>query len=99
MKVLHYVDELNLAWGETWIQLLLALANRGVQNHVACRGGGSLEKRLKDANISFDTCRPLTQLLPLTDWRFGKIIDDFKPALITYQTLGCGEHRRLVGKA
>lgn len=82
MRVLHYVDEKNLAWGESWIQLLSELADQGVSNHVVCRRGGTLELRLKDADISYSVSRPLMQLLPFTNCRFGKIINDFKPDII-----------------
>ena len=82
MKILHYVDENNLAWGETWTQLLLALAARGVDNFVACRDFGTLTERLTKAGISFGLCRPLAQTLPFTNIGLGRFIDSFKPELI-----------------
>ena len=76
MKVLHYVDESNLAWGETWVQLLSELAKRGVENFVACRDYGTLTERL------FGVCRPISQMLPFTNTKLGGFIDEFKPDLI-----------------
>lgn len=82
MRVLHYVDESNLAWGETWVQLLSELARLGVENFVACRDYGTLTERLDKAGIEFGLCRPLSQALPFTNTRLGKFIDGFRPDLI-----------------
>ncbi|WP_302795075.1 glycosyltransferase family 4 protein [Cloacibacillus evryensis] len=82
MKVLHYVDEKNLAWGETWIQLLKELAANGIENHVVCGGWGTLTQRLRDADIPFDTCRPITQILPITNLKLGTIINKITPDII-----------------
>ena len=82
MKVLHYVDESNLAWGETWVQLLSELAKRGVENFVACRDYGTLTERLEKNGVSFGVCRPISQILPFTNTKLGGFIDEFKPDLI-----------------
>lgn len=82
MKVLHYVDESNLAWGETWVQLLSELAKRGVENFVACRDYGTLTERLEKNGVSFGICRPISQILPFTNTKLGGFIDEFKPDLI-----------------
>ena len=82
MKVLHYVDESNLAWGETWVQLLSELAKRGVENFVACRDYGTLTERLEKNGVSFGVCRPISQMLPFTNTKLGGFIDEFKPDLI-----------------
>ena len=82
MRVLHYVDESNLAWGETWVQLLAGLSERGVENFVACRDYGTLTERLEKAGIEFGLCRPLSQALPFTNRQLGKFIDGFRPDLI-----------------
>ena len=78
MKVLHYVDESNLAWGETWVQLLSELAKRGVENFVACRDYGTLTERLEKNGVSFGVCRPISQMLPFTNTKLGGFIDEFK---------------------
>ncbi|MCC8184470.1 MAG: glycosyltransferase family 4 protein [Cloacibacillus porcorum] len=82
MKILHYVDENNLAWGETWIQLLKKLSDLGIKNNVVCRGGGTLAERLREENIPFDTCKPYVQSLPLTNMVLGNIIDRTSPDAI-----------------
>lgn len=82
MKVLHYVDESNLAWGETWVQLLAELAMHGVENFVACRDYGTLTERLAKNGIRFGLCRPVSQMLPFTNTKLGGFIDEFKPDLI-----------------
>ncbi len=82
MRVLHYVDERDLAWGETWGQLLTELAKRGIENFVACRDYGTLTERLEKSGIRFGLCRPLSQMLPFTNVKLGDFIDEFKPDLI-----------------
>lgn len=82
MKVLHYVDESNLAWGDTWVQLLAELATHGVENFVACRDYGTLTERLEKNGIRFGLCRPVSQMLPFTNTKLGGFIDEFKPDLI-----------------
>ena len=109
MKVLHYVDESNLAWGETWVQLLSELAKRGVENFVACRDYGTLTERLEKNGVSFGVCRPISQMLPFTNTKLGGFIDEFYEARRihrriqarpdTYAAFVRRENRRLVGKA
>lgn len=82
MKVLHYVDENRLAWGEAWIQLLLELGRQGVQNFVVCKSGGTLAGRLDEEGISHDTCDIPFAQLPFTALKLGRLIDDFSPDLI-----------------
>lgn len=82
MKILHYVDENRLAWGETWIQLIKELSRQGVENHVVCKSGGTLAGRLADEGLSYDTCDVPVACLPLTAPKFGKIIDAVKPDII-----------------
>ena len=82
MKVLHYVDENNLAWGETWVQLLCGLSKLGVENFVACRDYGTLTQRLEDNGVRFGVCRPLSQLLPFTNVKLGRFINEFKPDVL-----------------
>lgn len=55
MKILHYVDENRLAWGESWIQLIKELARQGMDNRVVCKSGGTLSARLAEEGIAFNT--------------------------------------------
>ena len=82
MKILHYVDENRLAWGETWIQLIKELSRQGVENHVVCKSGGTLAGRLADEGLSYDTCDVPVACLPWTAPIFGRIIDAVKPDII-----------------
>ncbi|ANZ45852.1 glycosyltransferase family 4 protein [Cloacibacillus porcorum] len=82
MKILHYVDENKLAWGETWIQLIHELAVQGVDNFVVCRPGGSLPQRLTEEGIPFAVSTPFIQSLPITNLGFGKILKREKPDII-----------------
>lgn len=81
-KILHYVDENRLAWGETWIQLIKELGLRNIQNLVVCKSGGTLAHRLKDENIPFKTFDIPISWLPQTGIKLGKIISDFSPDII-----------------
>ena len=82
MKILHYVDETNLAWGETWIQLIKELTAQGTDNFVVCRPGGTLVARLKEEGLQFDTSAPLVQALPFTNFALGRILKREKPDII-----------------
>lgn len=82
MKILHYVDENRLAWGETWLQLLKELSLNNIQNHVVCKSGGTLAGRLKEENISFETFDIPISWLPQTGTKLRKIIKDFSPDVI-----------------
>lgn len=82
MKILHYVDETNLAWGETWIQLIKELAVQGIDNFIVCRPGGTLAARLKEEELIFDTAAPLVQALPFTTPALGRILKREKPDVI-----------------
>ncbi len=82
MKILHYVDENHLAWGETWIQLIKELSQNQIQNHVVCKSGGTLAERLKEGDISFETFDIPISWLPQTGTKFRKIIEGFSPDVI-----------------
>ena len=82
LKILHYVDENRLAWGETWIQLIKELEVKGAQNHVICKSGGTLSGRLKEEELSFDTYDIPIQCLPFTAFGFRKIIKSLEPDII-----------------
>lgn len=79
MKILHYVDENRLTWGEAWIQLLKELAAQGMQNHVACKSGGTLSARLAEEGIPFSSVDTPAAWLP---WGLGRIIDNTGPDII-----------------
>ena len=82
MKILHYVDENNLAWGETWIQLIKELTAQGTENFVVCKPGGTLASRLKEEGLNFDTAAPIVQALPFTNQALGRILKREKPDII-----------------
>lgn len=79
MKILHYVDENKLAWGEAWIQLLKELARQGVCNHAACKSGGTLPARLAEEEIA---CSVVDKPLAWLPQGFGRIIDKTAPDII-----------------
>lgn len=82
MKILHYVDENRLAWGETWIQLIKELNRKHIQNIVVCKSGGTFADRLKEENLSFKTFDIPISWLPHTGIKLGKIIAEFSPDVI-----------------
>lgn len=79
MKILHYVDENRLAWGESWIQLIKELARQGMSNHVACKSGGTLSSRLAEEGIA---CSVVDKPLAWLPQGFGRIIDKTAPDII-----------------
>lgn len=82
MKILHFVDENRLAWGETWIQLIKELNRKHIQNHVVCKSGGTLADRLKEEKLSFETFDIPISWLPRTGTKFNKIIAELSPDVI-----------------
>ncbi len=82
MRVLHYVDENKLAWGEPWIQLLKELAHLGVENYVLCQNGGVLLPRLQKENINAIGYKPLAQCAPQLAWGLKRIIEKINPDII-----------------
>jgi glycosyltransferase involved in cell wall biosynthesis len=82
VKVLHYVDENNLAWSKPWLQLISFLESRGLQNHVLCRPGGSLDKYVIENNFGLSTYKPLISALPQLCLEIPAIIRKIKPDLI-----------------
>ena len=82
MKILHYVDENNLAWGEAWIQLIKELSVQGMDNFVVCREGGTLSRRLAEEKLPFAVSTPMIQALPFTSVEFGRILKKVKPDII-----------------
>ncbi|NLK18953.1 MAG: glycosyltransferase, partial [Synergistaceae bacterium] len=66
MKILHYVDEANLAWGRPWMQLILTLEKNGFANTVLCPPGGILSGFLKEHSVpAIYANAPLPWLPPL----------------------------------
>lgn len=51
MKILHYVDEANLAWGRPWMQLILTLEKKGFANTALCPPGGTLSGFLEEHSV------------------------------------------------
>ena len=82
MKVLHYVDESNLAWMVPWIALLKELRGLGVENVVICRSGGTLSDALDDAKILNFSYDPVAQWLPQLTRDLGEMIDRLRPDII-----------------
>ena len=82
LKILHYVDENNLTWGRPWLQLIKYLEDKGLQNHVLCRPGGSLEKYVADNSIGLSTYKPLISALPHLCPGVAAIIKRIKPDII-----------------
>lgn len=79
MKILHYVDENRLAWGEAWIQLIKELERQGMDNRVVCKSGGTLSARLAEEGIAFDTAGSRAMRI-LRD--LGRVAVEFKPDII-----------------
>lgn len=82
MKILHYVDENKLVWGEAWIQLIKALGRNGVQNVIVCKSGGTLEHRLAHEGIACHVFDAPVSWLPAAALGLGRIIDRVSPDII-----------------
>ena len=82
MKILHYVNENKLAWGESWIQLLKELEADGVDNYVVCKNGGTLIGRMREEGIKVYGFDPLVSALPCLASGFGRIVKEVKPDII-----------------
>ncbi|MEG2185246.1 MAG: glycosyltransferase [Cloacibacillus sp.] len=82
MKILHYVDENRLSWGEPWAQLLLALKKNGAENHIVCKSGGTLGKLLEENGLDVIRYDMHVPWAPAADIGFSKILDEVKPDLI-----------------
>ena len=64
MKILHYVYENRLVWAKPWLQLIKYLESSGVQNHILCRPGGTLDQLVQEYGIPLSTYRPFISSLP-----------------------------------
>lgn len=82
LRVLHYVDENNLTWGESWVQLLNKIGKSNVENVVVCRDGGSLISKLSNSGIECFTYKPRLSSLPCTAFGFDLKIKEIRPDII-----------------
>jgi len=82
LKILHYVDENNLTWARPWLQLIKYLEDKGLQNHILCRPGGSLDKHVIENSIGLSTYKPLISALPHLCPGVSSIIKEIRPDII-----------------
>lgn len=82
MKILHYVDENQLAWCEAWIQLIKELERQDAHSTVVCKSGGTLAQRLTQEGIACETFSPPISWLPGLAYGLGRIIDKIRPDII-----------------
>lgn len=82
MKILHYVDENRLAWGESWIQLIKELERQGARSVVVCKPDGTLAQRLTQEGIACETFSPPISWLPQSASGLGRVIDKIRPDII-----------------
>jgi glycosyltransferase involved in cell wall biosynthesis len=82
LNILHYVDENNLAWARPWLQLIKYLEDKGLQNHILCRPGGSLDNYVLENKIGLSTYKPLISSLPHLCRGISTIIKATKPDII-----------------
>jgi len=82
VKILHYVDENNLAWSKPWLQLINYLRSRKLQNHILCRPGGTLTKFVREYDFDISTYKPNIAALPYLSLGLASVIRKIKPDLI-----------------
>ena len=82
LRVLHYVDENNLTWSESWVQLLNKIGKSNVENVVVCRDGGTLISKLRNVGIECFTYKPRLSSLPCTAFGFDLKIKEIRPDII-----------------
>jgi glycosyltransferase involved in cell wall biosynthesis len=82
LKILHYVDENNLAWARPWLQLIKYLEEKGLQNHILCRPGGSLDNYVIENKIGLSTYKPFISSLPQICQGISSIIKATRPDII-----------------
>ncbi|AFM21222.1 glycosyltransferase [Acetomicrobium mobile DSM 13181] len=82
MRVLHYVDENRLSWAQAWIQLLEALRQKGIENFVLCRPGGTLHEMLAQKGFTVFTCKPAIPWAPPLCACIKDVIKAVKPDVI-----------------
>jgi glycosyltransferase involved in cell wall biosynthesis len=82
VKILHYVDENYLVWAKPWLQLIQHLQGSGVQNHVLCRPGGTLDRYVQEAGIGLSTYKPLVPSLPHLCLGIGALLREIEPDIL-----------------
>jgi len=82
MRILHYVDENRLSWAQAWIQLLEALRQKGIENFVLCRPGGTLHEMLAQKGFTVFTCKPAIPWAPPLCACIKDVIKAVKPDVI-----------------
>ncbi|MDD4438546.1 MAG: glycosyltransferase family 4 protein [Tissierellia bacterium] len=82
MKILHYVNEGNLAWVQPWMQLLDALRRKGVNNIIICPEEGTLSSIARDYNFETRTCTSTIPWAPALCIKVGEAIKEISPDLI-----------------
>ncbi len=82
LKVLHYVNEGNLAWVQPWMQLLDALRTKGICNVVMCPEYGTLASIAREHNFEVRTCKAPFPWAPALCLEVGKTVKSVKPDLI-----------------
>lgn len=82
MKILHYVDEANLAWGRPWVQLILELEKLGFKNTVLCPPSGTLARLLEEYSIPAVFAKANVPWYPLLCRQIALTIREIKPDII-----------------
>jgi glycosyltransferase involved in cell wall biosynthesis len=82
VKILHYVDENHLVWAKPWLQLIKYLESSGVQNHILCRPGGTLDQLVQENGIPLSTYKPLVSSLPHLCLGLSGLIKRLEPDIL-----------------
>ena len=82
MKILHYVDENNLTWARSWIELLKCLEKEGISNSALCRSGGTLGTLLASAGIQHYEYTPCVAAMPHFALSLASRLNRLQPDII-----------------
>ncbi len=82
MRVLHYVNEGNLSWAIPWIQLILGMQSKGIDNVVLCPGQGTLSAQFQERGIPVFPYKPVVSWAPWVCQGFGQLLKRLSPDLI-----------------
>jgi glycosyltransferase involved in cell wall biosynthesis len=82
LKIVHYVDEPDLAWGRPWLQLLTAIEALGHKNVLLCPAGGLLEETAREAGLACRGGKAVVPWLPFLCRRIGRVMRDERPQII-----------------
>ena len=82
MRILHYVNEANLAWGRPWVQLLLSLEEMGLRNVVLCPPGGTLARLLEEYSVPHIYSGALVPWFPPFCKGVGNAIEKIRPDVL-----------------